>query len=155
VTVHEYGEVAPYWQCDALVGEVGFCGERWSLPVKAHLAAQPYGRSAAAGLFPRAAARGVCTAVDARAYILLPDITVDVALRPPERASDNIGTVAASQWEGMKTADAGRATAFYYHVEDLLCAGFPTRGSSSPPPTIRSTSRPPVSASSPGSATTG
>ncbi|HLZ28545.1 MAG TPA: hypothetical protein VKV73_14625, partial [Chloroflexota bacterium] len=106
---------------DELISEVSFYRERWSLRVQAHLADQPYGRSAAAGLIPLAASQGVCTAVDARAYILIPEISLDVSLRPSPRATDAIGTVEASRWHGMKPAYVGAATAFYYRDDRILC----------------------------------
>jgi hypothetical protein len=121
MTEHDRGEPLPYWQLDELIGEVSFYRDRWSLRVKAHLADQPYGRSAAAGLIPLAANHGVCAAVDTRAYILIPDISLDVALRPSTSAADAIGTVEASQWEGMKPEDVGRAAAFYYRGDRVLC----------------------------------
>jgi hypothetical protein len=117
----ERGDALPDWQLDALIGEVDFYRERWSLRLKAHLTDQPYGRSAAAGLLPLSATHGTCTAVDARAYILVPDITVDVALGPAEGATDSLGTVTASDWHGMKAAHVGEATAFYYREDRVLC----------------------------------
>jgi hypothetical protein len=117
----EPGEALPYWQLDELIGEVSFYRETWSLRVKAHLADQPYGRSAAAGLIPLSTTQGVCTAVDAKAYILVPDITLDVVLGPSGSASEAIGTVDASQWQGMKPEYVGEATAFYYREDRVLC----------------------------------
>jgi hypothetical protein len=111
----------PYWQLDELIGEVEFYHERWSLRVKAHLADQPYGRSAAAGLLPLSATHGTCTAVDAKAYILVPDITLDVALSPAERPTAALGTVTASEWHGMKAEYVGEASAFFYREDRLLC----------------------------------
>src|SRR5579859_4100342 len=109
MTEYDRGEPLPAWQLDELISEVSFYRERWSLRVQAHLADQPYGRSAAAGLIPLAASQGVCTAVDARAYILIPEISLDVSLRPSPRATDAIGTVEASRWHGMKPAYVGAA----------------------------------------------
>jgi hypothetical protein len=116
----EPGEALPYWQLDELIGEVDFYRERWSLRVKAHLADQPYGRSAAAGLIPLSATQGTCTAVDAKAYILVPDITVDVALAPSEH-TPSVGTVTASEWEGMKAVASPTYAAFYYREDRVLC----------------------------------
>lgn len=115
------GEALPYWQVDELIGEVDFYRERWSLRVKAHLADQPYGRSATGSLMPLSAIQGTCTAIDAKAYILVPDITLDVALSPAERPTAALGTVTASEWAGMKAEYVGEATAFYYHEDRVLC----------------------------------
>jgi hypothetical protein len=111
---HDRGDVRSR-QLDELIGQVAFYRERWSLRAKAHLADQPYGRSATAGLIPLSAIQGTCTAIAAKAYILVPDINLDIALSPSERPTAAVGTVIASTWDGMKPTYVGAATAFYYH----------------------------------------
>lgn len=110
---------APYWHLDEAIGEVVLWGEPWTLRVSAHVADEAYGRGGQTELVPLTADRGTRTWVQARAYILVPDIQLTVAVAPATDAGP-LGTVEAQHWDGMKAERIGEAQAWYYHEDRLL-----------------------------------
>jgi hypothetical protein len=116
---HERPEPATYWTIDEALGEVQLYRDTWTLRLKAHTDEEQY-RSRHTEIVPLSADHGSRTAVVARPYILIPDITLGVQLAPTPEPSGVIGTVRSSDWEGMKHEEVGTAQGWYYPEDRLI-----------------------------------
>src|ERR1700693_3370944 len=107
-----------YWNHDEAIGEVSLWrGDRYSLRLKAHIAEEIYRQGKSEEIIPLRQQRGVRTYVQAKPYVLIPNITLGVQLSPTPDPTGAIGEVASSTWEGMRHEEIGQAQAWLY-VED-------------------------------------
>ncbi len=115
----------PYFQHDELLGEAPLPGGQWGIHLRLHVADEPY--TEPQEIFPLQHQRGRRTYVQAKPYILEPDIRLTVALSPrfpyPEvatRPGAEIGRVVGSEVRTFRRRDIGHAQAWYYHQERTL-----------------------------------
>jgi hypothetical protein len=110
-----------YWTVDEAIGEVVLWhGEPSTLRLQAHIAEELYRQGPSAEIIPLRHPLGVRTNLNARAYVLVPDIRLDVRPNAAPARSDPAGIVHASTWEGMKAERIGSAQAWYYHEDRAL-----------------------------------
>jgi len=106
-----------YWTDDLQLGDGVLYNQPHTLRLALHQATERYfGRKER---FPLASPNGTRLYFHARPYILISDIRLTVALHPEPRGSD-VGTVAASHWEGMRHKIVGNAQGWYYPAEKSL-----------------------------------
>jgi hypothetical protein len=110
-----------YYTLDEAIGEVRLWrDERYTLRLKAHVADEIYRESRHSEIIPLKQPRGVRTSVHAKPYVLIPDIRLTVGLSPAPDPAAEIGTVTASDWEGMKHEELGSCMAWYYPEDRVI-----------------------------------
>ena len=111
-------EEAEYWTVDEQIGEVSLWrGEHYSLRLKAHVQDELYRQGRSEEIVPLKHQQGVRTYVQAKPYVLVPDVTLGVQLSPRPNPRGAIGEVTSSTWEGMRHEELGHAQAWFY-IED-------------------------------------
>lgn len=109
---------ADFWNVDMLIGELTLWqGERYALRLMAHDSEEIYRQPAREEIIPLAHQRGVRTTINARAYVLLPDITATLGQPAPGADAGAVATVSASSWAGMRSERVGSMQAWYYHED--------------------------------------
>lgn len=112
-------ESAPYWQDDVALGEAPFFrGETFALRLRLHTSTEWF--TDRQELVPLRQPRGERTYLHGTLYILVPDITLTVALHDHPTARGAIGEVTASEWTGMRHETIGQCQAWYYPADQLL-----------------------------------
>ncbi len=111
-------EPVPYWQDDVAIGEGRFYRDTYSIRMRLHTETERFSRRDE--IIPLSEPTGLRVYVHAKPYILLPDITLTVALTDPPEQSGAIGEVVGSEWAGMRQEEVGQAQAWYYPTDRLL-----------------------------------
>lgn len=112
-------EPAPYWQEDVAIGEGRFFrDEPFTIRMRLHTATERV--TTRQELVPLSAAVQERTYVHSKPYVLVPDVTLTVALPPESAPIGAIGSVTESAWIGMRHEDIGQAQAWYYPTDQLL-----------------------------------
>jgi len=107
-----------YWTADEQIGAVRLWrGEPYSLRLKAHIQDELYRQGKTEEIIPLRHQQGVRTYLQAKPYVLVPEITLGVQLSPRPDPRGAIGEVASSTWEGMRHEELGLAQAWLY-LED-------------------------------------
>lgn len=86
--------------------------------MKLHQAEEPIFRHEE--LFPLAQHTGTRTYFHAKPYVLVPDITLTVALSPDAQPDGAIGRVTKSDLRGVRHREIGQAQAWYYPADRTL-----------------------------------
>src|SRR5689334_17336736 len=115
----EGGHEEPFWTIDEELCELPLMegGEptSYAVRIKAHVQHTTYHGNRE--LYPLQAEQGTKTDLTARAYILVPDITLTVDLYRETLPSGAIGEVLESGWQGMRHEELARMRGLHY-VED-------------------------------------
>lgn len=108
-----------YWNVDEQIAEVTLWrGEHYGLRLKAHVADEIYRHQAQSDeIIPLKHHSGVQTYVQAKPYVLVPDVTLTIGLHDRPDPSGAIGEVTSSTWEGMRQEEVGHCQSWFY-VED-------------------------------------
>jgi hypothetical protein len=113
----------PFWTIDEALCELPLMdgGEptSYSVRIKAHLQRSNYHGDRE--LYPLEGEQGTKTDLIARAYVLVPDITLTVDLYCEGLTAGGIGEVKESNWRGMRHQELARLRGLYY-VEDRALA---------------------------------
>jgi hypothetical protein len=113
----------PFWTIDEELCELPLLhdGEptSYAVRIKAHLQHSTYHGNRE--LYPLQAGQGTKVETTARAYILVPDITLTVDLYRDGLPAGGIGEVVESDWQGMRHEELARMRGLYY-VEDRVLA---------------------------------
>jgi len=110
----------PYFNVDQQMGEVRLWERDWMLRLQAHVSEEAYSRGEGEEIIALQQRRGVRTYVHARPYILQPDYRVTVALHAQPDPSGSVGTIAGSEWRGMRRRLVGNAQGWYYPTEQTI-----------------------------------
>lgn len=111
-------EPVPYWTEDVAIGEGHFWREDYTIRLKAHVSTERYREREI--LCPDVQLAGERIYVHAKPYVLVPDITLTVALHPEPTEVGAIGEVASSDWVGMRHIEVGNAQAWHYPADHTL-----------------------------------
>lgn len=112
-------EPDPYWQEDVAIGTGRFFhGEDFSIRMRVHTATERASRRHE--IVPLSDTVRERVSVHGKPYLLVPDLTLTVALTPESEPAGAIGTVTGSAWTGMRHEDIGQAQAWYYPTDQLL-----------------------------------
>jgi hypothetical protein len=108
----------PYWQSVQRIGEAPIRGEPTGLWLRLHISDEPY--YGQRELVPLSRNRGNRTYIHAQPFILEPQLSLTMALDPAPTPNGVIGTVIASEWEGMRHVQVGNAQGWAYPADRLL-----------------------------------
>lgn len=111
-------EPAPYWHEDVAIGEGRFYRDIYTIRARLHTETERFSRRDE--IIPLSEPTGRRVYVHAKPYILLPDITLTVALSERPELSGAIGEVLGSEWTGMRQEEIGQAQAWCYPTDRLL-----------------------------------
>ncbi len=116
---HPEHESDPYWQNDLAIGEAAFYrGETYTIRMRLHHATERASRRYE--IVPLSDAVRERVYLHGKPYILVPDITLIVALAPRDDVSGAIGDVRDADWTGMRHEDIGQAQGWYYPTDQLV-----------------------------------
>ncbi len=110
----------PYYNVDEQIGEVRLWERNWMLRLQAHVSEEAYSRGVEDEIIPLQQRRGTRTYVHAKPYILQPDYRVTVALNAQPDPTGAVGTIAGSEWAGMRRRLVGNAQGWYYPSEQTI-----------------------------------
>jgi hypothetical protein len=112
-------ESAPYWQEDVAIGAGRFYrDEAFTIRMRLHTATERVTHRQE--IVPLSDAVRERVYVHGKPYLLVPDLTLTVALTPEPESIGAIGTVAGAEWTGMRHEEIGQAQAWYYPADHLL-----------------------------------
>ncbi|MGH2530923.1 MAG: hypothetical protein ACRDJW_01335 [Thermomicrobiales bacterium] len=107
-----------YWGHDVVLGEARIGRETSTVRMHLHVSDEPY--YLREELLPLRHKSGDRAYVHGRPYVLEPEIRLTVDLYPTPTQDGAVGTVASSEWEGMRHREIGNAQAWYYPADHLL-----------------------------------
>ncbi len=105
-----------YWQQDLAIGEGIIDGEHTGLRLRAHVVEEHY-RGRDDGLIHLTHATGARVYIQARPYILEPEITLTIGTYDVPTPEGVVGEVLSSQWEGLTHRDIGQAQGWGYPAD--------------------------------------
>jgi hypothetical protein len=115
-------EHASLWGIDDELAQLPMseCGETtsYSVRIKARVDRSEY--HGKRELYPLFQDHGTKLDLTARAYILIPALTLEADVFDSELSSGAIGNVVSSRWEGMKHHEIARLRSLYYQEENAL-----------------------------------
>jgi len=120
MTEREHPHQPDSWTADEQIGTLRLWrDEPYSLRLTAFIQDEIYRQPRSEEIIALRQQQGVRTYLQAKPYVLVPDITLGVQLSPRPEPHGAIGEVAASTWEGMRHELVGQAQAWFY-IEDRV-----------------------------------
>jgi hypothetical protein len=115
-------EYASLWSIDEELAQLPMreWGETTSYGVRIKARSDQTRYHARRELYPLSRDQGTKHDVTARAYVLLPGITLTADLFDKESSAGEIGNVVSSRWDGMKHHEIARLRGMYYEEEKSL-----------------------------------
>lgn len=109
-----------YWTHDELIGEMQLYRDSYLVRARLHVKPELYRQGRHEEIVPLRHPRGVRTYVQAKPYILHPDIRLTVQPSQTPTPGGEIGRVTASEVLGMRHEEIGQAQSWYYHEDRTL-----------------------------------
>jgi hypothetical protein len=115
---NQHHEIDTYWNSNLVIGEGEIEGKRSLIRLKLHRSDDKY--YSPHELFPLSSRRGQLVYFHAKPYILIPKITLTVALSRPKADTGEIGKVIGANVQHLQQRDIGNAQAWYYPADKAL-----------------------------------